>query len=90
MKLISYLADSDTGYGVVVEAESRVIPVAGEIFARLPSIRAVLENDAVAELADWAAGRQPTLGLGHAHFEYKRRRSERRFGGLAFGEQAAK
>lgn len=63
MKLISYLADSDTGYGVVVEAESRVIPVAGEIFARLPSIRAVLENDAVAELADWAAGRQPTLGL---------------------------
>ncbi len=61
MKLLSYLADRGTGYGVVVE--DRVIPVEGEIFERLASIRSVLENDAVAELADWAAGREPTLGL---------------------------
>jgi len=50
-------------YGVVDEKAGRVIPVKGDIAVRYPSIRALLEAEAIAELGAWVAGCDPTLAL---------------------------
>lgn len=64
MKLVSYNESGQARYGVVLEdAAGGVIPVDGGFAERCPSIRAVLENDALKDLRDWADGRAPSRAL---------------------------
>ena len=63
MKLVSYRLAEAILYGVVDEKAGRVIPVEGGIAVRYPSIRALLEAEAIAELAAWVAGCDSTLAL---------------------------
>jgi 2-keto-4-pentenoate hydratase/2-oxohepta-3-ene-1,7-dioic acid hydratase in catechol pathway len=63
MKILSYKHGDDVGYGVVNADEDAFVPVSGAFLTRSPSIRAVLENDAMAELQDWASGRSADMGL---------------------------
>ncbi|MEM8743147.1 MAG: fumarylacetoacetate hydrolase family protein [Pseudomonadota bacterium] len=74
MKLVSYATDNGVGYGVVTKGgdgpaeDAHAIPVDGEFAARCPSIRAVLEGQAIAELAAWTEGREASVALSDARF----------------------
>ncbi|MBA3439660.1 MAG: fumarylacetoacetate hydrolase family protein [Pyrinomonadaceae bacterium] len=54
MKLISYQRDGRNSYGVVVN--NRIVEVGGDLGSRYPTLRAVLENDALSELARYTEG----------------------------------
>ncbi len=74
MKLVSYRQGTDHGYAVVAAGAdgpaetATAIPVEGDFAARYPSIRAVLEGDALTELASWADGRDAVLDLSGIRF----------------------
>ena len=74
MKLVSYRQGVGSGYAVVATGgdgpaeNATAVPVADEFAAHYPSIRAVLEADALADLADWADGRHATLNLSDVRF----------------------
>ena len=61
MKLVSYRTEEGVGYGAVVD--DGIVPVGDDLIHRYPSIRAVLEADALAELASRLDGKTPTLSL---------------------------
>ena len=63
MKLVSYRSADGILYGVVDEKADGAIPVEGDMAVRYPSIRALLEADAMAELGAWVEGREPTLAI---------------------------
>lgn len=74
MKLVSYRREDGAGYAVVAAGgdgpaeEATAIPVEGDFAANYPSIRAVLEGDAIDELAQWAEERTATLELSQVRF----------------------
>ncbi|MDA7948531.1 MAG: fumarylacetoacetate hydrolase family protein [Hyphomicrobiaceae bacterium] len=74
MKLVSYGTGDGAGYAIVAEGgngpaeDATAIPVDGEFAARYPSIRAVLEGQAIGELEKWADGRDPSLKLSDVNF----------------------
>lgn len=74
MKLVSYRKGNETGYGVVAEGgdgpaeAATAIPVDGEMAQKYPTIRAVLEAGALAELEQWANGRDASLKLSEVTF----------------------
>ena len=74
MKLVSYRQGVGSGYAVVATGgdgpaeNATAIPVADDFAAHYPSIRAVLEGNALADLADWADGRHATLSLSDVRF----------------------
>ena len=54
MKLISYQRDGRNSYGVVVN--NRIVDVGGDLGSQYPTLRAVLENNAISELAGYTEG----------------------------------
>lgn len=56
MKLISYQRDGRNTYGVVVN--NRIVDVEGDTGRRYPTLRAVLENNALSELARYIEGNE--------------------------------
>lgn len=74
MKLVSYEKDGEKGYGVVAEGgdgpaeAAKAIPVESEFAEKYPSIRAVLEGQALDELRGWVKGRDATLNLSEVKF----------------------
>ena len=74
MKLVSYRKDDGAAYGVVARGadgpaeDACVIPVEGDFAAKYPSIRALLEGQALAELERWAQGREPSVKLSDVRF----------------------
>ena len=63
MKLVSYRLADAIQYGVVDEKADGAIPVEGDMAVRYPSIRALLEAEAIEELGAWVEGRELTLAL---------------------------
>jgi 2-keto-4-pentenoate hydratase/2-oxohepta-3-ene-1,7-dioic acid hydratase in catechol pathway len=61
MKLACYLVGGEPRVGIY--AEDGLITLDGEVGARYPSIRAVIEGDGFADIAAWGAGRDPDHGL---------------------------
>ncbi len=74
MKLVSYRKGDASAYGVVAEGadgpaeEATAIPVEGDFAAKYPSIRAVLEGQALGELESWAEGREASVNLSEKRF----------------------
>ena len=74
MKLVSYRKGKGTAYAVVAEGgdgpaeKARAIPVKGDFAKQYPSIRTVLENNAIKKLAKWAKGRKASLKLSEVRF----------------------
>jgi 2-keto-4-pentenoate hydratase/2-oxohepta-3-ene-1,7-dioic acid hydratase in catechol pathway len=74
MKLVSYRKNGSAAYGVVATGadgpaeDATAIPVEGEFAEKYPSIRAVLEGDALGELKQWAEGREATVKLSEVRF----------------------
>lgn len=65
MKLVSYRQGDAIGYGVVVGDDDgpAIIPVEGSFADDHPTIRTVLENDALDDLKKWSSGRALSLRL---------------------------
>ncbi|MDD9876096.1 MAG: fumarylacetoacetate hydrolase family protein [Magnetovibrio sp.] len=63
MKLVSYRTEDGIGYGAVDEAAGGVVPVGDDLIHRYPTIRAAIAGDALGEIAERLAGREPTLKL---------------------------
>lgn len=70
MKLVSYREGEGTAYGVVVGdgGSAAIVPVEGRTAERWPSIRAVLEADAIDELKEWAERLEPTVDVADIRF----------------------
>ncbi len=74
MKLVSYRQAEGAAYGVVAEGAdgpaelASAIPVDGDFAAEYPTIRAVLEGEALGKLAEWASGRNASLSLSDVKF----------------------
>ena len=74
MKLASYRKGEGAAYGVVGQGadgpaeEARVIPVEGDFAAKYPSIRVLLEGQALGELERWAQGREASVPLSDVRF----------------------
>jgi 2-keto-4-pentenoate hydratase/2-oxohepta-3-ene-1,7-dioic acid hydratase in catechol pathway len=76
MKLVSYRTEPQgpAHWGVVGEGadgpaeNARAIPAQGDIAAKYPSIRAVLEAHALDEVREWAQGREASVALSDVTF----------------------
>jgi 2-keto-4-pentenoate hydratase/2-oxohepta-3-ene-1,7-dioic acid hydratase in catechol pathway len=74
MKLVGYRKGDGAAYAVVAEAgdgpaeKATAIPVEGDFAERYPSIRAVLEGNALGDLAKWVEGRDALLKLSAVRF----------------------
>lgn len=74
MKLVSYKSGESAAYGVVAAGgdgpaeKATAIPVEGDMAAKYPSIRAVLEAGALDELKDWSEGRDASVKLSDVTF----------------------
>jgi 2-keto-4-pentenoate hydratase/2-oxohepta-3-ene-1,7-dioic acid hydratase in catechol pathway len=69
MKLLSYRADDHIGYAVVREEEGTAVPVDGDMRVRYETIRQVLAEGDLDELAAWAEKRDATLSLDDLNYQ---------------------
>ncbi len=74
MKLVSYRKGRGAAYGVVADGAdgpaeaATAIPVEGDFAEQYPSIRAVLEGQALGELESWAEARKASVQLSDERF----------------------
>jgi 2-keto-4-pentenoate hydratase/2-oxohepta-3-ene-1,7-dioic acid hydratase in catechol pathway len=74
MKLVSYTKGAGAAWGVVAEGaggpaeKASAIPAEGDVAAKYPSIRTVLEAGALDEVKAWANGREASVKLSGIRF----------------------